>query len=228
MIGEKQIMLRRIPFFEDLSPDQIETLVPFLEERSYRKKEVLFRVNDPGNTLFILKSGRVKVTLIDRHRREVILRVLQPGEIFGEMAVLDGYPRSATVTALEKSQAYTLNRESLLGFIQEHPQWSLKMLTTLSSRLRKANERIGVAAFSDAQGKVGRVLLDLIPQGEWDEGQGIRIHVNLTRQQLAAMAGVTRETFIRILREFEQAGSIRAQGKEITILKQAHLSQEVF
>ncbi|MDC4203983.1 MAG: Crp/Fnr family transcriptional regulator [Candidatus Manganitrophus sp.] len=229
MTDDRQLVLRHVPFFQDLSAEELAKLAPLLREASYRKNEVLFRTNDPGNTLFILRSGRVKVTLTDRHGREVILRVLQPGEIFGEMAVLDGYPRSATVTALEKSYASTLDRDSFLRFIQSHPQWSLKMLATMSRRLRKANERISSAILSDAHGKVSRVLLDLIPEGEWEgKREGIRVRLALTRQQLAAMAGVTRETFIRVLKEFERAGSIRTEGKEIIILKQADLSREIF
>lgn len=229
MTDEKQLVLRHVPLFYDLSPEELGKLAPLLREGSCRKNEVLFRTNDPGSTLFILRSGRVKVTLTDRHGREVILRVMQPGDIFGEMAILDGYPRSATVTALEKSHVFMLDRDSFLRFIQEHPHWSLKMLATMSRRLRKANERIGSAILSDAHGKVSRVLLDLIPEGEWEgKKEGIRVRLALTRQQLAAMAGVTRETFIRVLKEFERAGSIRTEGKEIIIVNQADLSREVF
>ncbi len=226
MTDDKYLMLRHVFLFQELSAEELKKLVPLLKEGGYRKNEVLFRANDPGSTLFILRSGRVKVTLTDRHGREVILRVMQPGEIFGEMAILDGYPRSATVTALEKSQVFTLDRDSFLRFIQEHPHWSLKMLATLSRRLRKANERIGSAILSDAHGKVSRVLLDLIPDGEWEGKEGIRVRLALTRQQLAAMAGVTRETFIRVLKEFERAGSIRTEGKEIIIVRQTDLSRE--
>ncbi len=226
MVDEKYLMLRHVLLFQDFSPEELQKLVPLLKEGSYRKKEVLFRANDPGNTLFILRSGRVKITLTDRHGREVILRVMQPGEFFGEMAILDGYPRSATVTALEKSYVFTLDRLSFLRFIQDHPHWSLKMLATMSRRLRKANERIGSAVLSDAHGKVSRVLLDLIPEGELEGREGIRVRLTLTRQQMAAMAGVTRETFIRILKEFERAGSIRTEGKEIIIVNQADLTRE--
>lgn len=226
MLDEKYLMLRRVALFEDLSAEQLERLAPLLKEGTYRKNEVLFRANDPGTTLFILRSGRVKVTLADRQKKEVILRLLHGGEIFGEMALLDGYPRSATVTSLERSNVFMLDRESFMRFIQENPHWSLKMLATMSRRLRKANERIGAAVFSDAYGKVSRVLLDLIPEGEWRRAEGVRLHLRLTRQQLAAMAGVTRETFIRILKEFERAGSIRTEGKQIIILKQSDLSRE--
>ncbi|MBI3804733.1 MAG: Crp/Fnr family transcriptional regulator [Nitrospirae bacterium] len=226
MLDGKYLLLLQVSFFEDLSLEQLERLVPLLNEGTYRKNEVLFRANDPGSTLFILGSGRVKVTLTDRQGKEVILRLLQAGEIFGEMALLDGYPRSATVTALEKSHVYMLEREAFLRFIQGNPHWSLKMLATMSRRLRKANERIGAAIFSDAYGKVSRVLLDLIPEGEWRRAEGVQLHMKLTRQQLAAMAGVTRETFIRILKEFERAGVIRTEGKQIIILKQADLTRE--
>ena len=225
---ETQIILRQIPLFRDLSPEHLEKLAAFLQEKSYGKNKVLFHADEPGASLFILKSGRVKVALTDRHGKEVILRVLQPGEFFGEMALLDGHPRSATVVAIERSQVFILERASFLQLIQQDPQWSLKMLATLSRRLRKANEKIGAAIFSDAYGKVSRVLLDLIPEGGLKTDEGIRLDVNLTRQELAAMAGLTRETFIRILKEFERAGVVRTEGKQIVILKQADLSREAF
>jgi CRP-like cAMP-binding protein len=225
---ERNVILRQIPLFRDLSPDHLEKVSALLQEKSYGENRVLFHAKEQGSSLFILKSGRVKVTLTDRHGKEVILRVLLPGEFFGEMALLDGDPRSATVTAIERSQVFILERASFLQLIQQDPQWSLKMLATLSRRLRKANEKIGAAMFSDAYGKVSRVLLDLIPEGGMTSPNGIWVDLKLTRQELAAMAGVTRETFIRILKELEKAGSIRVEGKQVVILKQDDLSREIF
>ena len=225
---ERSAILRQIPLFRDLPPERLEKLASLLQEKSYEENRALFHAKEPGSALFILKSGRVKVTLTDRHGKEVILRVLHPGEFFGEMALLDGHPRSATVTAIERSRVFILEQASFLQLIRQDPQWSLKMLATLSRRLRKANEKIGAAIFSDAYGKVARTLIDLIPEGGMTASNGIWIDLKLTRQELAAMAGVTRETFIRILKEFEKAGSVRVEGKQVVILRQADLSREVF
>ena len=153
--------LRKVPLFSELSEVEFQHLAGVVREQHYRKNVTIFHINDPGNALFILKSGMVKVTIEDHNGREIILRVLYPTDFFGDMALLDGMPRSATVTTQEATDALVIYRDHFLNLIDKFPRILLNMTATLSRRLRRVNELIRSLAFYDVYGKVARVLLDL-------------------------------------------------------------------
>jgi CRP/FNR family transcriptional regulator/CRP/FNR family cyclic AMP-dependent transcriptional regulator len=219
--------LKKVPLFSELDEGELQQLAGVMREQHYKKHTTIVHVDDPGNALYILKSGLVKVTIEDQHGYEMILRILYPTDFFGDMSLLDGMPRSATVTTQEFSDVLTISRDHFLNIIEKSPKILLKMTSVVSQRLRKANELIHSLAFFDVYGKVARTLLNLAQERGRVTEQGTVIDMRLTQQELAELAGMTRETMARTLREFQQAGCIRVESGIITILALDMLQREV-
>ena len=219
--------LRKVPLFSELDEEQLQQLAGVVREHHYKKNVTIFHVEDPGNALFILKSGLVKVTIEDQSGREIILRMLYPTDFFGEMSLIDDMPRSATVTTLEPSDAMIIYREPFLNLIEKYPKILLNMTTVLSRRLRRVNELIRSLAFHDVYGKVARVLLNLATEKGRATEEGTVIDLRLTQQELAELAGMSRETMPRTLRDFQQAGCVRIESGIITILEIGMLQREI-
>jgi CRP/FNR family transcriptional regulator, cyclic AMP receptor protein len=219
--------LKKVPLFSELDDEELQQITTVVREQHYKKHTTIVHVDDPGNALYILKSGLVKVTIEDRDGYEMILRILYPTDFFGDMSLLDGEPRSATVTTQEPSEVLTVSRDHFLHIIEKSPKILLKMTALLSKRLRKANELIHSLAFFDVYGKVARTLLNLASERGRVTERGTVIDMRLTQQELAELAGMTRETMARTLREFQQAGCIRVESGIISILALDMLRREV-
>jgi CRP-like cAMP-binding protein len=219
--------LRKVSLFSELSEEELRQLAGVVREQHYRKNTTLFHIDDPGNALFILKSGVMKITIEDQNGREIILRMVYPTEFLGEMALLDGMPRSATVTTQEPCEALIVYRQHFLELIDKSPRILLNMTTVLSRRLRKMNELIRSLVFFDVYGKVARVLLTLVAEKGRQTAQGTVIDLRLTQQELAELAGMSRETMTRTLRDFQQAGVVRIESGIITILELDMLQREM-
>ena len=219
--------LRKVPLFSELEEDDLRQLTGVMREHRYGKNATIVRLGDPGDAFFILKSGLVKITLADQHDREMILRMLYPTDFFGEISLLDGMPRTATVTTLEPTEVLTIYREQFLNLIEESPKILLGMTVVLSRRLRETNESIRSLAFYDVYGKVARVLLGLASEEGRATEQGTVIDLRLTHQELAEFAGISPGVMARTLSDFQQAGCLRIGSGTITILEIDILRQEV-
>jgi CRP/FNR family transcriptional regulator, cyclic AMP receptor protein len=219
--------LRNIPIFSSLSEKHLEELSEIMLEKTYRKNQVIFDQGDPGNSLIILKSGLVKISLVDSNNHEFIIKTFSVNDFFGEMSLLDSGPRSATATAVEDTLALIIFRDHFIGLIQKNPSVALGMLTELSNRLRTTTENISNLTFFDAYGKVARCLLDLADKIGKREDTGLAMQMTLSRQELANMSGLSRETFARILKEFQIRGCLKVQGKKILILDEKIMRREI-
>jgi CRP/FNR family transcriptional regulator/CRP/FNR family cyclic AMP-dependent transcriptional regulator len=219
--------LRKVPLFSELAEAEVLQLAEMVREQHYRKNATICHIDDPGNALFILKSGLVKITIEDQHGHEIILRILYPTDFFGEMSLLDGMPRSATVTTQEPTDALIVYREHFLHLVDRSPRILLNVTATLSRRLRRMNELIRSLAFYDVYGKVARVLLNLATEKGRATERGMVIDLRLTQQELAELAGMSRETMTRTLRDFQQAGVVRIESGIITILDIDMLQREM-
>jgi CRP/FNR family transcriptional regulator, cyclic AMP receptor protein len=220
-------LLRQAPLFAHLAEEELTALAKVSRRRTYKRNEVIIRADEPADAFFLLTSGSVKVSLRDRQWNEVILKILYPFSFFGEMAFLDEQRRSATVSAIEKSDTLSFAREDFTRFIQHSPEVILKMLVTMSQRLRQADQKIARLALTSASGRVAMALLELLADhGGRAVGGGIAIDLRLTRKELADLAGVARETLVRALAEFQRRGWVRLDRRAIVVLKQAMLRQE--
>jgi CRP/FNR family cyclic AMP-dependent transcriptional regulator len=213
-------VLRQVPLLAALPEAELAALAPLLRERRYPRGAVILMQGDPGDSLFLLAQGQVKVVLIGEDGREVILSVLGPGSFFGEMSLLDGEPRSAHVIAMEESALLQLRRDDFQARLRASPDVALGVLRELSLRLRRADDTIGSLALRDVNGRVAHLLLELASR----EG-GTRITSRLTHATIAQMVGSSRETVSRTLSALTAAGVIRMSRREIVILDAAPLRQ---
>ena len=204
--------LRRVPLFSDLSEGDLVRFAEVTREREYPRNSVILFEDDPGDSLYIVSTGQVKVVLIGEDGREVILSVLNDGDFFGEMSLIDDEPRSAHVIAMKDSRLLVLRRDDFQQQINQHPSIAVKLLKVLVQRLRRADAKIGGLVLLDVNGRVAKLLLDLA-----DEGGGPKITRKLTHHTIAQMIGSSRETVSRAMRELSDRGLVEVTRREITI-----------
>jgi CRP/FNR family transcriptional regulator, cyclic AMP receptor protein len=204
--------LSTVPLFNGLQPAELESFAELVRERTYPKGSVILFEKDPGDALFVVHSGRVKVVLIGEDGREVILGVLGVGEHFGELSLIDDQPRSAHVIAMEDSSLLVLQREDFRRRVEASPAVAWALLTELSRRLRRADDKIGGLVLLDVPGRIARLLLDLA-----EEGDGVRVERVLTHQTIAQMIGASRETVSRTMKEFQDSGWIVVDHRRISL-----------
>ncbi len=210
-------LLRRVSIFEGLDERGLGALEKLLKLRSFSPDSVIVSQSDPGDALFVLVRGRVKVVLYGEKGREMILSSFRPGEFFGEMSLLDGQPRSANVIAIEPSALYVLERNAFAKYLGENPRIALNILAEMSRRLRRADSIIGNLALLDVYGRVARMLRELAAaDGQETEG-GVVIRQRPTQAEMAAMIGTSRETVSRALSEFQRRGFLEISGKRIVV-----------
>jgi CRP/FNR family cyclic AMP-dependent transcriptional regulator len=223
--ARRAMFLRHVPLFAGLSATEYEQLAAMLREQHYRKNAVIFHTHDPGNTLFLLTAGLAQMTFDTADQRELTLGLLYPGDFFGEMALLDDLPRSATIITLEPSTALLLGRDVFVDLLQRTPAMARKIAEGLSRRLRKSSELVRSLAFLDAHGKVARVMFTLAVEKGRRTEQGTIVEMRLTQNAIAKLAGVSRETTTHVLRDFQQSGYLRITRGTIIVLEQAMLAQ---
>ena len=211
-------VLEKVPLFSQLAPAELQRVVEATRERTYPKNSVILFEDDPGDALYVVAQGQVKVVLIGEDGREVILSVLGPSEFFGEMALIDDEPRSAHVIAMEDSSLIVLRREDFQGILKQSPGIAVALLKELSRRLRRVDEKVGSLVLLDVNGRVAQLLLELA-----DEEGGERITRRLTHHTIAQMIGSSRETVSRTMRELVDRGLIDVSRKDITIKDRAAL-----
>jgi CRP-like cAMP-binding protein len=211
-------VLEKVPLFGQLGPADLQRVLELARERAYPKNSVILFEDDPGDALYVVATGQVKVVLIGEDGREVILSVLGEGEFFGEMALIDDEPRSAHVIAMEDSTLVVLRREDFQNILMQVPAIALALLKELSRRLRRGDEKVGSLVLLDVNGRVAQLLLELA-----DEEGGERITRRLTHHTIAQMIGSSRETVSRTMRDLVDKGLIHISRKDITIKDRATL-----
>jgi CRP-like cAMP-binding protein len=211
--------LARMPLFSELTDEESARLAALLRARRYARSEVIFLEGDEGTALCLIAEGRIRIQLTGTDGREVVITVYGPGEIFGEMALLDGEPRSADAIAQEPSRVFWLQRDDFQAFLEDHPRAAMKMLAALSRRLRHTTRVVQDATFRDVPARLARVLMDLVARDGQPAEDGIRIETRMTQSDLASRVGASRETVNRALRGFEEHGWIRWEGSRIVIVR---------
>jgi CRP/FNR family cyclic AMP-dependent transcriptional regulator len=212
--------LATVPLFKGLDADEMAKFAELLREKSYPKGSVILFEDDPGDALFIVRAGRVKVVLVAEDGREVILGILGPGEHFGELSLIDDQPRSAHVIAMEESTLLVLRRDDFRRRVEQNPSVAWSLLAELSRRLRRADGKIGSLVLLDVPGRIARMLLDAA-----DETGNDLIDKPLTHQTIAHVIGASRETVSRAMREFQDAGWVSSERRRIRIADRAALEK---
>jgi CRP-like cAMP-binding protein len=210
--------LANVPIFSDLDQETIQKIVKSGTIQSYKKNSVILSEEDSGSALFVIAKGKVKIARTSNDDKEVILAILSESDFFGEMSLLDGMTRSATVTALEDSKLFMIQRAEFLDLLKKFPEVSIALLTELTKRLRASSMKIKALSLKDAEGKVATVLLQLADEmGKIRQGL-VEIDSLPYQQELANMAGTSRETISRTLHAFAKKGLVELDGSKLRII----------
>ncbi len=210
--------LKKIPIFEELPDESLQKIVDAGQIIKYKKDDIILIENDEGSSLFWILKGRVKVVRISEEGKEVILNVLSENDFFGEMSVLDGYTRSASVIAMDNSELFILRRNVFLKLLNDYPDITIKIIQTISKRLRRANLKIKALSIGNSEQKVGAVLLQFaLDYGKY-VGNSVEIKDLPIQQEIAKMAGTSRETVSRVMSAMQKKGIIQYNEDCIKIL----------
>jgi CRP/FNR family transcriptional regulator/CRP/FNR family cyclic AMP-dependent transcriptional regulator len=226
---KESLYLKQVPLFADLADEEIRELMTVARRRVYRAGEVIFHRDDPGQVLYLIKEGKVKICLISPDGQEMTLTVLGKGEYFGEFALLDGLPRSTDAIASERVECYTLQRTDFHNAIMKNPKIAIQAMEVLSKRLRNTNQMVEDLIFLDVYGRVAKKLLELADaHGSKAEDGGIRIEMRLTQQDLASMVGASRESVNKVMGYFTDKNFISTDKHRITLHRIADLKRRIY
>jgi CRP-like cAMP-binding protein len=207
--------LRQVPLFSRVGETDLENIGALLIERRYPKNSIIVEEGLMGDYMYVIRSGRVKVTKASDDGREKIMDLLEAGAFFGEMALLDHSPRSASVRALEPSLLAALSRRDFLSLLRSSPGLGLSLIQELTRRLRETDEQATSVAFQRVEDRA-KGLFTRISRSEGESGDR-RITPALTHQQIADMIGTSRETVTRAVKELKQSGWLEQRGKRYLV-----------
>jgi CRP/FNR family transcriptional regulator/CRP/FNR family cyclic AMP-dependent transcriptional regulator len=221
-------LLSRVSFFASLGEEELRALSDSCRTRVFKRGEVLFHEEDPGNALYIIESGQVKIVLINPDGDETILRVQGPGECLGELSLIDGSARSATAVAIDPVEALALYRDDFLALLEKRPSVALAVMGGLVALVRRLSEQVQDLTTLDVPGRLAKKLLELAEQHGQPTPNGTRIALRLTQQELAQMIGVTRVSINKQLGYFEERGILTADRDGITLHKPEELRKRIY
>lgn len=214
--SSKLSVLRRHPYFADLEAEAFEQLCRYAKHVTLKRGAPIFSKGDPGNTLFAVISGAVKISISSPDGRNAILNLIGPGEIFGEMALLDGQARSADATANSNCELFTIDRREFIPFLHSQPSLAMKFIELLCKRLRWTSDQVEQVILQNLPGRLASALLRLTEnQRPAPQGQTIAI----TQQEISEMVGMTRESINKQLRAWAGRGWVRLEHGAIVVLK---------
>ncbi len=206
------------PMFAGIDQDASRELLASMARVDLPRGEALFHEGDPGDRLYVIGAGKVKLGRRSADGRENLLSVLGPGEMFGELSLFDPGPRTATATAVADARLYELTHDELITWVQHNPTVAKHLLGALARRLRRTNEALADLVFSDVPGRVAKALLDLSTRFGQPVEDGLRVAHDLTQEELAQLVGASRETVNKALADFTARGWVRREGRAVVIL----------
>lgn len=219
--------LHRVPLLEALPADKLAVLEAAAQRRSFKRGEIVFHKGDDGTSLFLIIAGQVRILLLSDAGEEALLGVLDSGDFFGELALIDQQPRSATIVGSEPTETLILHRDDFLALLRGTPELVLDMLRILSRRLREANNFIEDAVFLDIPGRLAKKLLELADTYGRPDPAGTVIGVRLTQQELATMVGARRESVNKHLQSYRAHGILDLERQQIVIRKPLELRRRI-
>lgn len=209
--------LRNIPIFTALSDSDLNRIASKMVSRDYEKGQMILLEESTGETFFIITSGTVKVTRLSDDGREVILALLGESDFFGEMSLLDGEGRSANIVANEDAEVMTLSRRDFLEYLETYPKIAIALLEELAVRIRKSDQQIESLSLSDSEQRIGITLIRLAEEGGTIKRGDVTVQNLPYQQDIANMAGTSRETVSRTLKLLEDKKLVKRNGSDITI-----------
>ena len=211
-------VIARAPLFAALDAEASAALRATMVDVALSRGDVLFSEGDPGDRLYVVTEGKIKLGRSSSDGRENLLAVLGPGEMFGELSLFDPGPRTATATAITETRLIGLGHQDLLPWLAGRPEVATQLLGALARRLRRTNEALADLVFSDVPGRVAKALLDLAARFGTPVEDGVHVTHDLTQEELAQLVGASRETVNKALADFAQRGWLRHEARSVVLL----------
>lgn len=210
--------LARVWLFNELAKDDLLRLSQLAKTRMYRPRETIVAKGDSATEFFVLLRGRAKVSAQGAGGADTAINVMGPGEVFGEIGILDGLPRSATVTTMEQCEIAAVDKRAFHGLLATSPEVAIKLLAVLARRIRELTIRVEDRAFLDVPARLAKQLLWLAGNHGTESGARVRIELKLSQQELGDLIGATRESVNKNLRDWSRSGFIEQERDCIEIL----------
>jgi CRP/FNR family transcriptional regulator, cyclic AMP receptor protein len=219
-------LLRSVPLFADLEADELQRFSQVAVPRAIPAGNRVFHEGDSSDACYIVKEGKFRVTREHSDGRAITLATLGPGEVFGELAMLDGDTRSASAEALTDGELLALPANDVRNLLARHPEISVKLVAALVRRLREANERISRQSFQTVPSRVAGVLSQLV--AETGGGEAGEVTIRMNQADLAQLAGTSRESVSRFLADLERAGVVRSGRGRVTVVDPEKLHNYIY
>ena len=220
-------LLSRVPLFSELSREELERISRVSVARSFPAGVRVFHEGDHSDACYLVRRGDLRVTREHSDGRAIALATLGPGDLFGELAMLDGEARSASVETLTDSELLALPAADVRRLLADHPEISVKLIAALVKRLRETNERVARQSFQTVPSRVAGVLTQLIAEESATTGSH-GITIRMTQADLAQLAGTSRESVSRFLATLERAGVVRVGRGRVTVVEPRRLRAYIF
>ena len=217
--------LARAGIFQGVDPSAAEALLVTLEPIDFPRGHVIFAEGEPGDRLYILHSGKVKIGRKSPDGRENLLNIMGPSDMFGELSIFDPGPRTSTATTVTEVRALSMGRPELREWISKRPEIAEQLLRVLARRLRRTNNMLADLIFTDVPGRVAKALLQFARQFGSQEAGLLRVTHDLTQEEIAQYVGASRETVNKALADFAHRGWLRLEGKSVLILDPERLAR---
>jgi CRP/FNR family transcriptional regulator/CRP/FNR family cyclic AMP-dependent transcriptional regulator len=211
------LFLRSVILFEDLEDGELMRVAERLSAKRYRKNNLIIFEEDEGQVLFIIRTGRVKISRLNSAGEEVILAILGGADFFGELSIVDGGPRSATVTSLDEVELLSLRRKDFFDILHSYPLVAISLLKLMAGRIRKTDAQLVSLSSLDARGRVINTLVHLCRDLGREEGADMLLTDLPLQRDLASMAGTSRETMSRMLAKLESEKWLKRRGADLLV-----------
>ncbi len=224
MADQLRQLVSRIPLFSSLEPKVQHTIALLARTKTYSAGQKVFRQGDAAGPMFAVLTGHLKVVVAGYDGKEIVFAIVGPGEVFGELSVLDGAPRSATITAVARTEVMVIDRAPFIEFLLSSPKVAIGLLEVLAARVRRLSDQREDMASLDVSARLAKKLAELATQyGETAINGDLRIALRLTQRDLGAWVGTTRETVNKFLKRWTREGLLRFDAGHILVSDIARL-----
>lgn len=214
---DKACLITASWLLKTLAPEAVRQVLPFIRAKTYKSRQVIFRKGDPGTSMMVVADGRVKIRSISLENREVVFNLVERGDVFGEIALLDGHERTADAVAMGRTVLYVLERRDFLPLLRRNPEIGTQLLTTLCTRLRRTSEQVEDLVFLAQPARLAKTLLWLAKRYGRVSENGLQIDLKLSQRELGTLVGVRRESMNRQIGLWREQGLLAQQKGVITI-----------
>lgn len=213
----RRMALRTCPIFQAMQPEELEAILGFATERRFRRGQVIVQKGDPGSSMMAVLSGRVRISAVNAEGKEITLNVISPGQVFGEIALLDGQPRSADATAIEDTLLLVVERRHFIPFLAGNQNLVMRLLAELCQKLRNTSLALEQIALFDLETRLARLILKLAADYGRITSDGTRIELKLSQRDISNLVAASRESVNKQLGEWRENGALTFENGYILL-----------